>query len=177
MAVKLHVGCGTRHLEGYVNIDIRPEVGPDVVADMGSLHDLYKRGTVQEIYACHVLEHERDPAGMLWNWRAFLEPRGVLRLAVPSMAGVIEAYNAGVHLERLSGLLWGGQGYEGNRHLHGWDYEALACLLRKCGYYDVEGWSPTLDLPCGYDDFSYAAITTRDGREYSVSLNVKAKRS
>ena len=52
--MKLHLGCGSRHLEGFINVDINSEAA-DIHFDIRSLP--FKDGSVDEIYACHVLEH------------------------------------------------------------------------------------------------------------------------
>jgi len=73
--VKLHLGCGKRHLEDWVNIDARTDVGADLVADITNLA-AFEDGSVQIIYACHVLEHIPRPqvAGVLAVWRRMLMP-------------------------------------------------------------------------------------------------------
>ena len=54
--LKLHLGCGTKHLKDYINIDIRYLPGVDEVNNIRFLRN-YKENSVDEIYACHVLEH------------------------------------------------------------------------------------------------------------------------
>ena len=104
MGAKLHLGCGTRKLEGYINIDVRSEVKPDIVADITHLGALGLEN-VSEIYACHVIEHLKNPGAVLLRWNGVLEYHGVLRLSVPDIDGIFGAYNAGVHLSRLKGQL------------------------------------------------------------------------
>lgn len=172
--MKLHVGCGTRHLLGYVNIDTRAEVHPDLVMEAMEVHKNYS--DLDEIYACHVLEHFREPDHVLKHWRKALKQHGILRLAVPDMDAILGAYNAGVSLPRLSGLIWGRQDYPENTHYHGWDYETLANLLRETGYYDVERWWPWDVFPEDYHDISYGRICTYETEQYQISLNVQAKK-
>jgi len=174
--LKLHIGCGTRRLPGYVNIDHRPEVEPDKVMD--AMHLVYEFGedSADEVYACHLLEHFKRPSSFLAECHQVLRYHGVLRLSVPDLDEIFGAYNAGVHLSRLSGLIWGGHNFEGDVHHHGWDFEELAQLLRMHCFYDVQRWWPRHTFPAGYHDISYAKVYTSETEEYAVSLNVKAKK-
>ena len=54
--MKLHLGCGTKKIKGYVNVDIREEVQPDLVDDISILSSV-DNDSVSLIYVCHVLEH------------------------------------------------------------------------------------------------------------------------
>lgn len=176
MGAKLHLGCGTRHLEGYLNIDERPDVNPDLIADITQLGGLGFE-PVSEIYACHVLEHLENPAAVLLHWNDTLEYHGILRLSVPDMSAIFSAYHDfGVILPRVAGLIWGRQDYHGNWHRTGWDFETLANLLRECGFFDVRLWEPEETFPPGYHDFSYAVIHSEYGDPISISLNVEAKK-
>jgi predicted SAM-dependent methyltransferase len=53
----LDVGCGTRK-RGKVNVDINPEVKPDVVCDARFLP--FKNKTFEKVYAFNVLEHIKE---------------------------------------------------------------------------------------------------------------------
>jgi hypothetical protein len=55
--LRLNVGCGPGlfRKKGYINIDKSDRVEPDIVADVLDLP--YDPGTVDEIYAGHLLEH------------------------------------------------------------------------------------------------------------------------
>lgn len=174
-SLKLHLGCGRRKLPDFVHVDARDDVGADVVADITSLHktQTYERNSVDLIYACHVLEHIPRPQlhDTLEEWHALLKPdSGILRLAVPDLKAMCELYvYHDVHLVRLQGLIWGRQNYPENTHYCGWDYETLAYLLSRCGFYDVKRWDPHKVFPEDYHDYSFARI-----EELSVSLNIEA---
>ena len=71
--VKLHLGCYDRKIHGFVNIDIREDVNPDVVDDVFKLKK-FEKNSVDLIYACHVLEHadyvDSELAMIMrYNWR------------------------------------------------------------------------------------------------------------
>ena len=69
MALKLHLGCGNRLIEGFINIDIRPETNCQIIDDISKLNNFNKE-SVDLIYVCHVLEHfERNKyVNVLQRW-------------------------------------------------------------------------------------------------------------
>ena len=85
-AVKLNLGCGYAKLEGYVNIDNREEVEPDLVCDL--LKGLpYEDNSVDEVRAYDFLEH--IPAGgkvveVIEEIYRVLKPDGVFEHFTPS---------------------------------------------------------------------------------------------
>jgi len=91
--MKLHLGCGDRHLEGYTNIDIVP--GPDVDI-VSSAHELKNvdDNSVDEILAEHLLEHltfyEANRA--LAEWYRVLKPGGKLFIECPDLYGLCKAF-------------------------------------------------------------------------------------
>ena len=91
--MKLHLGCGHRHLDGFLNIDARTDVNADLVADITAL-TAFADGDAELIYACHVFEHMPRPQIMdvLAGWHRILKPRGILRLAVPDFAALCKLY-------------------------------------------------------------------------------------
>jgi len=88
LALKLNLGCSFRHLPGYVNIDIREDVGADMVHDIETGIP-YKTDTVDEVRAYDFLEHvrpERTLFVMREIWRV-LRPGGILDHLTPSTDG------------------------------------------------------------------------------------------
>ncbi|MDE7327805.1 MAG: methyltransferase domain-containing protein [Lachnospiraceae bacterium] len=76
--MKLHIGCGFRNLPGYKHLDIRKLDGH--IDYVGSADDLsqFPDGSVEEIYACHLLEHfSRDKVNkVLKEWYRVICPGG-----------------------------------------------------------------------------------------------------
>jgi predicted SAM-dependent methyltransferase len=54
--IKLHLGCGYKHIKGFINVDVRELVGVDLVDDIRKLNS-FKNESIDLIYASHVLEH------------------------------------------------------------------------------------------------------------------------
>lgn len=55
--MKLHLGCGFDHREGYLNVDYWQECMPDLILDLEVFPWPFKDGSVTHILARHVLEH------------------------------------------------------------------------------------------------------------------------
>ena len=55
--ILLNLGCGTRKLAGYVNIDIRKEIMPDLVHDIEGDGLPYESNSVEKVRAWDFLEH------------------------------------------------------------------------------------------------------------------------
>ena len=55
--MKLNLGCGSRHLDGFLNIDSVASLGPDRVMDLESTPWDLPTGAAEEVLLNHVLEH------------------------------------------------------------------------------------------------------------------------
>ncbi len=76
--MKLNLGCGKLHREGYVNVDLH---GGDVRAD--GLRLPFRDGVFDEILASHILEHVIDLEAMMLELSRVLRPGGILMARVP----------------------------------------------------------------------------------------------
>lgn len=88
--MKLHLGCGQRYLDGYVNVDfpssehsVQQKSIADLEADILGLQ--YAPESVQEVRLHHVFEHFPRPVacGLVCGWHSWLRPEGMLHLEVP----------------------------------------------------------------------------------------------
>ena len=89
--LKLHLGCGTVHLDGWINID--REAHADLAADVRRPLP-FGDGAARLIYHEHLMEHLTLEEGRrcLRDWFRLLQPGGVLRIATPDLAYVVERY-------------------------------------------------------------------------------------
>lgn len=136
---KLHVGCGRERLEGWVNIDLAPLPGVDVVADVTQGLEF---SDCAAIFGEHFLEHlpvDRAVAFMEESHRV-LAGDGLIRLSTPNLDWVwithyrLQAESAlkrdmAIHLNRA---------FRGWEHQFLWNREILAEALTACGFVDLE---------------------------------------
>ena len=170
--IKLHLGCGTKHLEGYTNIDIRYLPGVDEVNNIRFLRN-YKNNSVDEIYACHVLEHfgRWEYKDVLKRWFELLKPNGKLRLAVPNFESICKYYSKTNDLQSVIGLLYGGQDYDENYHYITFDKPSLTRILTETGFKYIEFYDSET-IPG--DDFSKSYLPHMDKENgILMSLNLE----
>ena len=55
--IKLNLGCGSKILKGYTNVDKFNTYHPDIVHDLENFPYPFKDNSVNEILLSHVLEH------------------------------------------------------------------------------------------------------------------------
>lgn len=180
---RLHIGCGSRRLVGWVNADAVPGVG-DVVLD---LHDLgaLPFSTFQEVYGSHVLEHcwPQDTPGILRRLHAALLPGGTLRLSVPDLRLVVKnCLDAQVFGDENAALavIYGGSFSRTTSapdlHRQAFWRERLARLLTEAGFVNVREWGPG-QYPA-IDALRDWATHPRDaGGRSSISLNMEGDRA
>ena len=92
--MKLHLGCGSKHIDGFINIDARELPGVDEVDDV-KLLTKFSKDSIDLIYASHILEHitRLEYTNVLSRWYELLKTGGVLRIAVPDIEKVFEHYS------------------------------------------------------------------------------------
>jgi predicted SAM-dependent methyltransferase len=173
--IKLHLGCGTKHIEGFTNIDIRYLPGVDEVNNIRFLRN-YKNDSVDLIYACHVLEHfsRWEYKNALTRWYEILKPGGVLRLAVPNFTAIASRYIQTGNLQEVMGLLYGGQDYDENYHFVTFDMNSMRNDLTNIGFSSIAEYDHKLTEHALIDDFSQAYLPHLDPNGTLMSLNIQA---
>jgi len=182
--IKLHLGCGNKHLDGYVNIDFYKSEATDQLLDINNIDDFYKPNSVDVIYMAHVLEHFERAQGNLVIHKLFkiLKPSGILRLAVPDWDAVVERYLETKNLKELSHILYGNHDRPLGGHFTIWSFDSMEKDLRRVGFRDVWRYDWRLTDHNTIDDFSRAhlphdpeAIKTGNFNNHKlISLNIEA---
>jgi predicted SAM-dependent methyltransferase len=177
MSLKLHLGCGTKHIEGYINIDIRYLPRVDEINNIKFLRN-YQENTVDVIYACHVLEHfsRWEYENVLRRWYCLLKPSGILRIAVPNFRSICEYYQNTNDLTKIMGVLYGGQDYDENFHYVAFDFCSLSKSLHSIGFTAVREYDWKQTEHADVDDFSKAYIPHMDQTGLLMSLNIEARK-
>ena len=146
-ALKLHLGCGETHLEGYVNIDypatqhslMHPKA--DFSADILKL--VFSDGVVSEIRLHHVFEHfNRVTAlAMLIRWHRWLKIGGTIRIKTPDIMGSARMLPGDVSLLTRMGIvrhLAGDQSSEWGYHVDHWFPERFEHTLGLLGFGEIQ---------------------------------------
>ena len=139
-ALRLNLGCGHIALPDYVNVDMRDLPGVDVVAEVGNLP--FERGSVDEIFSAHLVEHFPQEAmrrRLLPYWHDLLRPGGIFRAITPDAAAMLAGAGAGTYsFEDFREVVFGGQDYAGDYHYNLFTPDSLRRLLRDTGFSNVE---------------------------------------
>lgn len=177
--MKLHLGCGKRHIPNFVHIDAVDYPHVDHVASIDNL-SFIQDSSVDLIYNCHVLEHfkRRDVERVLREWHRVLKPGGVLRISVPDFAKLCEVYLRYGKIDMVIGALFGRQDYLYNIHYNVFDFDSLSVLLQLSGFNKVRYYDWRETEHAAIDDFSQAYIPHMDKENGTlISLNVECIKS
>ncbi|MGE0451428.1 MAG: methyltransferase domain-containing protein [Vicinamibacterales bacterium] len=130
--LKLHLGCGRRRMEGFVNIDHAFNYALDYVGDITKLP--CPDHSVSRIESYHVIEHighQQVPA-LIRDWRRMLVPGGSVVVECPDFDRDVLEYQQG-NLDRLYSV-FGRQRFPGDAHFFGYNRARLEALFEDAGY-------------------------------------------
>lgn len=182
--MKVNVGCGERKMHGFINIDSREEVSPDIVCDVAKVHEVISGADL--VYASHILEHFPSNAfkprcstwiDALTSWYTALNRDGVLRVCVPDFEKVCEYYTNTSDIHSIRGFLYGGQRNQFDFHFHCWDFDSLASDLSEVGFRSCKRYDWRETEHYYVDDYSQAYLPHMDkSNGLLMSLNVEARK-
>lgn len=153
--LRLHLGCGNRHLEGYINIDCRKTAATDLVCNIRKLP--YRDNSTEMIECYHVLEHVpvclmanidsrwgekySSLTALLKEWKRVLKSSGKLIIEVPDFDKMVEEYvNADEdRREELLVYIYGGYRFNSIHDLHRWgvNMDRLKYILEKANFRNI----------------------------------------
>lgn len=180
--LRLHLGCGKRHIPGFVHVDLDEHPHIDHYHDIRRL-PMFEDGSADLVYACHVLEYfdRVEVLDVLKEWHRVLRPGGTIRLAVPDFSALAEAYRRWGDLSKIIGPLFGHieidtpEGMKKLFHRTVYDFDTLQNTLETAGFCQVRryDWADTVHKD--HDDFSQAYLPHMDKENgLLISLNVEA---
>lgn len=135
---RLNLMCGDDRLDGWTNVDLRPECA-DVVCDASKLEH-WADGSCSEVRVIDGIEHYPAfrTADILAEWRRVLEPGGTLTLKVPNMfqlaRWIVNDYQVEASIRNImGGHRWGPDGAWDTHHTN-WTPRTLAATLDAAGF-------------------------------------------
>jgi predicted SAM-dependent methyltransferase len=178
--MRLHLGGGKRFIPGFVHIDLSDYPHIDHRHDIRTL-PMIEAGTAELIYASHVLEYfdRVEVLGVLEEWKRVLQPRGVIRLAVPDFEALAALYTRNHDLGQIIGPIFGRWPVPGTSttiyHRTVYDYASLKTVLETAGFSDVRRYDWRTTVHKDHDDYSQAYVPHLDKEHGTlISLNVEA---
>lgn len=176
--MKVHLGCGKRHIPGFHHVDALSYPHVDHVGPVDKLSHIGDE-IASLVYACHVLEHfgRNQYQEVIREWYRILRPGGVLRLAVPDFSAVASMYvqgDAPGGIEGLLGFCVGGQRDEYDFHKMVFDEDLLSRSLLEVGFSTVRRWDWEQAEHSDIDDYSQSYLPHMDKENGTLmSLNLE----
>jgi ubiquinone/menaquinone biosynthesis C-methylase UbiE len=179
--IKLHLGCGTRRIPGWIHIDIVDHPHVDFCTEAHNLSMLQDE-SCSIVYASHILEYydwQEAQDMVLLEWERVLVPGGTLRLALPNFEVHTKLYAAGLPLDYFIGPLYGKIGEGKNRvyHKSTYDYPTAKTMLINAGFTEIRLWDWRTTEHAMIDDFSQSYIPhMHKDKGILMSLNIEARK-
>lgn len=146
--MKLHLGCGKRRFDGWLNIDLH---GSDMNMDIRRLP--FDNDSADEIMAIHVCEHfyRHEIQDILSDWYRVLKPGGQMVLELPCLDKVLWHFAKGSPDNMTLWPLYGDPRThtDGEPALHKWCWsmEEFKLLLEAVGFAEIKQEIPQFHQP------------------------------
>lgn len=146
--LRLHLGCGENHFNGYINVDfpssehtVQQASIADVYADITNLN--FPEISVDEIRSHHIFEHFERPIsmGLLCNWNKWLKIGGRLVIETPDFEASVKLFLDQTipykEKQKILRHVFGSHEARWAVHCDGWYQEKFADILEKLGFSDI----------------------------------------
>jgi SAM-dependent methyltransferase len=146
--MKLHLGCGEKYLEGYVNIDF-PDSEQSVIKTKADVYyknmsELsYPDNSVDEIRSHHLFEHftRAQALKLIARWRRWLKPGGLLVIETPDFTTSATLFVGSSSVKRrfeLARHIYGSQEAGWADHKDFWDTYKFSFVFKKFGFKKIK---------------------------------------
>lgn len=137
--IKLNLGCSVFKINGLTNIDLDPNVSPDLVLDLMDLDKHYSPNSVDYIQAGHIFEHfvYEDSLKLMEKCRTVLKPLRNLLVIVPDYQKV-----GGLSDETADRIILGH-----GHHKMLCSAARVKAMLKKSGFHHVIEITDLKDVP------------------------------
>jgi len=184
---KLHVGCASKRIDGYINIDCRPTEATDHVCEASEI-SIVPMGSVTEIYSRHMLEHldPNEAKKTLLHWYELIEPGAFVHVIVPDiefhakqLLGIANSTLSDQQMHAFAGF-WGWRDESrggSNEDAHRWGYteSSLITLLVNLGFVNVQRVVSGVDTEAWHlNVIAYKPLLQNLGNKPKVSVVIPA---
>jgi predicted SAM-dependent methyltransferase len=143
--IKLHLGCGENHLNGYINIDfplsehtLQSKSVADLYADISKLS--FPQKSVSEVRNHHTFEHfnRQTALALVAAWAYWLSDNGTLLIETPDFGEAIKQLTdpsyTYVQKQVIMRHIFGSHEAYWATHYDGWSKEKYEHILPKLGF-------------------------------------------
>ena len=143
--IKLHLGCGGRVFDGWLNCDINLQA--DCYLDLNKTLP-FKNNSVDYIYSEHVLEHfsYNQCKKILQECYRVLKPCGIIRTAMPSLDFYLENMFNNENQEIKDFIAWHKENFQELKDLPNNMNSMINFIIGSCGHKYVYTKKTFLDL-------------------------------
>jgi predicted SAM-dependent methyltransferase len=142
---RLHLGCGMKYFDGYINIDyprsaqtVQSKLIADHYVDIVKLQ--YPACSIDEVRLHHVFEHfpRQIALALLCRWTDWLKPGGLLRIETPDVMAsawkLVSPFTSGDTRQQVVRHLFGSHEAAWAAHWDGWYKKRFALTLSALGF-------------------------------------------
>lgn len=186
--IKLHLGCGQKYLEGYINIDypvtehtVQQNVKADEYGDITKL--TYTSCSIDEIRSHHVFEHFSRPVALalLCRWRDWLKPRGLLKIETPDAMACFKLltspFTSFDSKQQVIRHIFGSHEAMWAVHQDGWYKEKFEITLKTLGFCNLHFVKSKWGMLRNIEVFAYKSEQDLGFQDYSTSVEKLLKMS